>query len=108
MKHKHVDNSEAGEGHIVEVRVQGEVIAERLYAMRQPELCPWKKFAVCGHRVDWFEGSCLVRFLTTHLHKDGGLRSAREMRMTENFNSNHDTDVSCHFFFFYLGKGASR
>lgn len=93
MKHKHVDDSEAGEGHTVEVRVQGQVIAERLYAMRQPELCPWKKFTVCGHRVDWLEGSGLVWLLTTHLQKDGGLGSAREMGMIENYNSNHETGI---------------
>lgn len=60
MKHKHADNSVASEGHVAEVRVQGEVIAERLYPMRQSELGPWKKFAICGHRVDWLEGSGLV------------------------------------------------
>lgn len=46
MKHKHIDNSAAGEGHAVQVRVQSEIIAEGMYAARQPELCPWKQFTV--------------------------------------------------------------
>lgn len=72
VKHRHVDNSAAGEGHFVEVRVQGEVIAERTYAMRQPELRPRKQFASCGLRVDWLEGSGLVLLPTTCLQKNGG------------------------------------
>lgn len=52
MKHKHVDNSAAGEGHAVQVRVQSEIIAEGMYAARQPELCPWKQFTVWGDRID--------------------------------------------------------
>lgn len=50
VKHRHGDNSAAGEIHIVEVRVEGEVIVERTYAVRQPELCPWKQFPICRHR----------------------------------------------------------
>ena len=46
VNHKHLDNSAASEGHIIEVRVQGEVVTERLYAARQPELCPWKKLTI--------------------------------------------------------------
>ena len=73
VKHSYVDNSVASEGHVVEVRVQGEVIAERTYAVRQPELGPWKQFAICGHRVDCLYGNSLVWLTTTCLQKDGGL-----------------------------------
>lgn len=78
VKHKHVDNSAAGEDHIVQVRVQGEVIAERTYAMRQPEQCPGKEFTICGHGVDWLKGR-----LTTTCLRDGGLGPAREMGMRD-------------------------
>lgn len=67
VEHRHGDHSAASEGHFVEVRVQGEVIAERMYATRQPELRPWKPFAICGVRVDWLQGSGLVLLLTTRL-----------------------------------------
>lgn len=46
VNHKHLDNSAAGEGHVIKVRVQGEVVTERLYAARQSELCPWKKLTI--------------------------------------------------------------
>lgn len=85
MKHRHGDDSAAGESHVVEVWVEGEVIVNRTYAARQPELCPWKQFAICGERVNWLEGSGLVGFSTTRLQKEGGLGSAREMGMLENF-----------------------
>lgn len=65
VAHTHGDNSATSEGHVEEVRVQGEVIAERLYAMGQPELGPWKKFTVCGHGVDGLEGSGLVLLRTS-------------------------------------------
>lgn len=42
VSHKHVDNNEACEGHVANVRVQGEVVAEWLYALRQSVLRPWK------------------------------------------------------------------
>lgn len=42
VMHRHIDNGAASEGHVVEVWGQGEVIAERMYALRQPELGPWK------------------------------------------------------------------
>lgn len=74
VKHRHADNGAASEGQIVEVGVQREVIAERTYVTRQPELCPWKQFSICGHRVDRLKGSSLVRLQTTRLQKDGGLR----------------------------------
>lgn len=84
LKHRHVDDGAAGEGHLVEVRVQGEVIAKRTNALRQPELCPWKHFAICGQRVDRLNRSGLVALPTTRLQKDGRLGSARDKGMTEN------------------------
>lgn len=70
VKHNHVDNSFAGEGHAVEVRVQGEVIAERMYALRQSELCPRERFTIGGYRVDRLKGSGFVHLTTTRLQKD--------------------------------------
>lgn len=81
--HNHGDNSAAGKGHTVEIGAQGDVIAERMQALRQPVLCPWKQFTICGHRVDWLEGSGFVRLTTTRLQKDRGLGLARESGMTE-------------------------
>lgn len=42
VSNKHADNDAAREGSLVEVRVESEVVAERPYALRQPELRPWK------------------------------------------------------------------
>lgn len=85
VKHRHADHSAAGEGHVVEVRVQGEVVAERMYALRQPELCPWKRFATRGHGVDWLEGSGAVVLTTTRLQRDDGSGSVREKGITKTF-----------------------
>lgn len=73
VKHRHVDNSATSENHIFEVRVQGEVIADRTYAVRQLKFLPWKQFTICGQRVDWLQGSCVFCLRTTCLQKDGGL-----------------------------------
>lgn len=59
VKYRHADNSSAREGHFVEVGVQGEVIAERFYALRESELCPWKQFTICG--LVWLMTTCLQR-----------------------------------------------
>lgn len=69
VKYRHADNSSAREGHFVEVRVQGEVIAERFYALRESELCPWKQFIICGDGVDWLNGIGLVWLMTTCLQR---------------------------------------
>lgn len=71
VKHNHVDNSVAGEVHVVEVRVQGEVIAERTYALRQSELCPRERFTIGGQGVDRLKGSGFVCLAATRLQKDG-------------------------------------
>lgn len=42
VSHKHADDDAAREGRLGEVRVEGEVVAERPYALRQPEVRPWK------------------------------------------------------------------
>lgn len=42
VSREHADNNAAGEGHFANVRVEGEVVAERPYALRQAELRPWK------------------------------------------------------------------
>ena len=67
VQHIHVDDSAPSEGHIVEVRAKGEVIAERTNAMRQPKLGPWKQFAIGGDRVDCLLGSGIVWSTTTCL-----------------------------------------
>lgn len=67
VKHRHVDDGAAGEGHAVKVGVEGEVIAKGTYAARQPELRPWKHFATGGHRVDFLEGNGRVGLWTTTL-----------------------------------------
>jgi len=87
VKHRHADDGAAGEGHVVEVRVEGEVIAQRMYAARQPELRPWKRFTARGHRVHLLGGSGLVGPWTACLQKDGGLWSAGGMRTIENLKS---------------------
>lgn len=58
VKHNHVDDSSASEGHLVEVRGQGELIAEGLYAARQSELCPWKLIIVS---LIWLRTTCLQK-----------------------------------------------
>lgn len=58
MKYNHVDDGFAGEGHVVEVRGQGELVAEGMYAARQSELCPRK------HII------CLIGLRTTCLQAD--------------------------------------
>lgn len=35
VKYRHADNSLSSEGHLVKVRAQGELIADRTYALRQ-------------------------------------------------------------------------
>lgn len=67
VKHRHVDNDTAGEGHVLKIRIQGDVIAERTDAMREPVLCPWKEFTVCGDGVHLLQRSGLVLVMTTRL-----------------------------------------
>ena len=50
--HRHVDDGVAGEGHVLKVRVQGDLIAQRMYALRQPVAVPWKRFATRRRGVD--------------------------------------------------------
>ena len=83
VEHRHADDGAAGEGHVVEVGVQGEVIAERMYALRQPVLCPWERFAARGQGVDWLEGSGAVVLTTTRLQRDDGSGSDRKKGITE-------------------------
>lgn len=67
VKNRHLDDSCASKGHVVEVGGQGELIAERLDAVRQSEFSPREQFTVCGIRVDRLERSSLVWFWTTSL-----------------------------------------
>lgn len=73
MKHKHVDNNVASESHVVQVRVQCEIIADRTYAVRKPELCPREWFTTGGQRVDLLHRRGLIWLRTTRLQKGGGL-----------------------------------
>lgn len=70
VKHCHVDNRDASEVQTVQVGVQGEIVAQRMNAARQPVLCPWKQFTICGHRIDGLQRRCLVWLSTTFLQMD--------------------------------------
>lgn len=73
VSHEHADNNAAGEGHFANVRVEGEVVAERPYALRQAELRPWKKFSIRSHGVDGVQGRGAVLLTAASLQKAGEL-----------------------------------
>lgn len=67
VEDSHVDDGVPSEGHWVKVRADGEVVADRMYAVRQPILGPRKQFSIGGHRVDRLQGCSLIWFMTTRL-----------------------------------------
>lgn len=73
VSNKHADDDTARESSLGEVRVEGEVVAERPYALRQPEMRPWKQFSVSGHRVDGLQGRSVVLLTAASLQKGEGL-----------------------------------
>lgn len=85
VSHKHADDDAAREGGLGEVRVEGEVVAERPHALRQPEVSPWKQFSVSGHRVDGLQGRSGVLLTAASLQ----MRRRRRRRTGLTTEENH-------------------